>query len=221
MDANRFDAFVRSINIAAPRRTALGALLGGGLSALLPRSGSSDATAKKKRRKKKKRCKGSKKKCGRKCIPKANCCNSADCGENEKCASGDCVPCLPQGTACTTDAECCTDICDAYTNRCQQVRVDCALGESCPNGRCCDIFGAQCLYETATQGACVPDGEPDASCGYLLCGDACSDLQNGTYEFCGFEGSAACRNGRCCCPEGIPLEDCPNLMGEGNLPRCN
>jgi hypothetical protein len=67
----------------------------------------------------------------------------------------------------------------------------------------------------------VPDGEPNASCGYVVCGDRCSDFSDGTYEFCGFEGSAACRNGRCCCPEGIPLEDCPSFkLGEEFLPRC-
>jgi hypothetical protein len=224
MDADRFDAFVRSLDIAAPRRTTVGALLGAGLAALLARFGIEDAGAKKKRkkRKRKKKCKGGKKKCGKKCIPKANCCQSADCGTNEKCTNGACEPCLPQGTACTDDAECCTGICDAYTNKCQQVRVSCADGAPCPNGRCCDEFGPQCLYETATQGACIPDGEPDASCGYLLCGDSCGDLLDGTYEYCGFEGSAACRKGRCCCPNGIPLEDCPDIQnGGGNLPRCD
>lgn len=222
MDADRFDTLTRLFGIAAPRRGALTGLFGAGLATLLTRGGEEAAARKKRKHKrKKKKCKGGKKKCGKQCIPKDNCCTNADCGENEKCASGACVSCLAQGTACSDDAQCCTDICDTYTNRCQQVRVSCELGEPCPGGRCCDEFGSQCLYETATQGECVPNGQPDASCGYLLCGDACSDLNDGTYEFCGFEGSAACRKGKCCCPEGVPLDDCPNLMGPGNLPRCD
>jgi hypothetical protein len=225
VDANHFDSLARTLADAATRRTAVSGLLGGGLATVLSRLGFQDAEAKKKRkrRKKKKTCKGGKKKCGKTCIPKANCCRSTDCGENEKCASGACVPCLPQGTACTSDAECCTDICDAYTNRCQQVRISCESDEQCPGGRCCTAFSdPQCLYVTATQGACVPEGEPNASCGYLNCGNACSDFDDGTYEYCGYEGSAACRNGRCCCPKGIPLEDCPNIQeGSGNLPRCD
>jgi hypothetical protein len=219
MDANRFDALARSFRVTAPRRTAL-ALVGAGLSAVLASAGGKDADA----RKNKKKCRGNKKKCGKKCIPKANCCKDGDCAENERCTGGACEPCLAQGTACTDDAECCTGICDTYTNRCQQVRVSCNDGESCPGGRCCgDGAGGgddQCLYRTAKQGACVPDGQPNESCGYILCGNACSDLNDGKYEYCGFEGSAACHKGRCCCPKGIPLENCPNIQGEGNLPRC-
>jgi hypothetical protein len=226
MDANRFDSLVRLFGVAAPRRVAVGGLLGAGLAALLIHLGREDAAAKKKHHKKGKKCKGGKKKCGKQCIPKDDCCTAADCGENEKCSDGACEPCLPQGTACTDDAQCCTGICDTYTNRCQQVRVSCTSDDQCPEGRCCDQFGGQCLYETATQGACVPhafpDDPPDASCGYLLCGNACSDLDDGTYEFCGQNGSAACRKGRCCCPKDIPIEDCPDIqhVGGGNLPRC-
>lgn len=219
MDAKRFDAFTRMLGKALQRRAVIGGAAAAGLSAIMDHAAVEDTTAK--NRKKKKKCKGGKKKCGKKCIPKASCCIDPDCGVNERCASGACESCLGQGTTCTDDAECCTGICDTYTNKCQQVRVSCENGEACPNGRCCDEFGKQCLYVTATQGECIPDGEPGVSCGYLLCGDACSDLSDSTYEFCGFKGSAACRNGRCCCPKGIPLEDCLSPSGVGVLlPRC-
>ena len=220
MDGDHFDSLARLLGAAAPRRVALGGLLGAALVALRGRFAGEDAVARKKHHKKKhkkKPCKGGKKTCGKHCIPRENCCQDADCGENEKCTGGACEPCLPQGADCTDDAQCCTGICDSYTNRCQQVRVACTSDDQCPGGQCCSQFGGQCLYETATQLEC----EPEVSCGYLVCGDACSDLDNGTYEFCGFEGSAACRKGRCCCPQGIPIEDCPNLMGPGNLPRCS
>jgi hypothetical protein len=161
------------------------------------------------------RCPGNKQPCGRRCIPKDACCTDPDCGPNEQCLGGDCRPCLAQGTACSTDAECCTGICDAYTSKCQQVRVFCERDADCPGGRCCDAFGDRyCLYETATQRAC----EPEVSCGYLLCGDRCGDLSNDTYQYCGFDGPAACRRGRCCCPEGVPLADC--LVNGAELPRC-
>jgi hypothetical protein len=211
MDADRFDALTRSFQLVSPRRTALG-VLGAGLAGLLATSTQESAA----KPKKGKDCPRGKKKCQRKCIPKNDCCKNAECGVNEKCANGACVTCKPQGTACIDDAECCTDICDKYTNKCQQVRVSCAAGEPCPNGRCCPQYH-HCLYEKATQRAC----EPTVSCGYVLCGDKCGDFDDGTYEYCGYEGSAACRNGRCCCPQGIPLTDCPSYnAGEEFLPRC-
>ena len=210
MDADRFDALVRSLHRPGSRRAALSAL-GAGLVGLASPFSIVGTEAKHHHKKK---CPPGQQRCGKKCR---QCCKDADCGKNERCARGACEPCLAQGADCTDDIQCCTGICDTYTNRCQQVRVSCANGESCPNGRCCDVFGPQCLYETATQGVC----EPEASCGYVLCGDKCSDLSDGTYQFCGFKGSAACRNGHCCCPKGIPLEDCPNIMApSGTLPRC-
>ncbi|HEU5433944.1 MAG TPA: hypothetical protein VFU81_19905 [Thermomicrobiales bacterium] len=209
MDADRFDTLTRLLGASGSRRKALGA----GLACLATTTGFVDAGAKRKQA----NCPHGKKKCGKKCIPKRDCCKDGDCAPNQRCEHGACVDCVPQGTACTNDDQCCTGICDKYTNRCQQVRVSCENGESCPNGRCCDVFGKQCLYEKATQGAC----EPHVSCGYLLCGDKCSDLSDGTYQFCGYEGSGACRNGKCCCPKGVPLAACPNLgPGGGNLPRC-
>lgn len=221
LDGNHFDAFVRSFRLV-PRRTTIGALLGAGLAALTIGRGplGHDAEAKKRRNK---RCRGGKKTCRNRCIPKEDCCTDANCGENERCAGGTCETCLGQGTDCTDDAQCCTGICDTYTDKCQQVRVNCESNGDCPNGRCCD--NNQCLYVTATQRECVPDASPsppNASCGYVVCGDRCSDLSDGTYQFCGFEGSAACRNGRCCCPKGIPLEECPNIQSGtgGFLPRC-
>jgi hypothetical protein len=225
MDADRFDAFVRSLR-AVPRRTTIGALLGAGLSALTTAGSTSKIAAKKRRRKKKnkknkkKGCPAGTKTCRGQCILPSVCCTNDDCGENQRCAGGGCESCLPQGTDCTDDDQCCTGICDTYTNKCQQVRVNCESDLDCPNGRCCEIY-EQCVYETATQLACVPDGEPNASCGYVVCARSCEELTSGDYEYCGFEGSAACRNGRCCCPAPISLEDCPDLTTSGGfLPRC-
>jgi hypothetical protein len=221
MDADRFDAFARSFPVF-PRRTTIGAFLVAALAALAAGDAKQETRARKRRRKKnkKKGCPTGKKPCGRQCISPSACCTDGECGENRRCRSGSCEDCLPQGTACTDDDQCCTGICDTYTNKCQQVRVNCATGLDCPNGRCCAAFGTmQCAYETATQLVCVPNGEPNASCGYVVCARSCEEVTAGTYEYCGFEGSAACRNGRCCCPNPIPLEDCPKAGG-GFLPRC-
>jgi hypothetical protein len=207
MDADRFDALIRSFHLPGSRRAALSAL-GAGLVTSFTIAGTEA------KHHGKKKCPPGQQRCGKKCR---QCCNDADCAPNERCLRGTCQSCLDQGADCTDDDQCCTGICDTYSNRCQQVRVSCAAGESCPNGHCCHAFGSQCLYETATQGAC----EPNVSCGFVLCGNKCSDLDDGKSEFCGDEGSAACRNGHCCCPKGIPLEDCPNIQaGAGTLPRC-
>jgi hypothetical protein len=211
MNVDRFDALVRSFRLPGSRRAALRALATGFVGLTSPFSVA--GTEAKHHRKKK--CPPGEQRCGKKCR---QCCEDADCGSNERCTRGKCEPCLDQGADCTDDSQCCTGICDKYTDRCQQVRVSCAAGESCPNGRCCHTFGPQCLYETATQGEC----DPEVSCGYLVCGKSCDELSNGKSQFCGFEGSAACRKGRCCCPKGIPLEDCPDVQaGSGTLPRCD
>jgi hypothetical protein len=124
MDDNRFDAFVCSLDIAIPRRGALVGALGTGLAALLTRIGIETAEAKKRKRKKK--CKGGKKKCGKKCIPKASCCKSADCPSGASCVNGGCV--CPAGE---TDCEgTCADLATDGAN-CGSCGNGCASGEIC------------------------------------------------------------------------------------------
>jgi len=212
MDPQKFDRLARVLASSRPTRRAALGLLGAGLVSLLPSVGIGDSEARK-------RCARGKKRCGRHCIPKDDCCKDTDCGTGECCTGGVCAVRKAQGEDCTEDAQCCTGICDTYSNKCQQVRVSCTSDDQCPGGRCCEnTFGGQCIYETATQGPC----EPEVSCGFVLCGDRCSDITDGTYQFCGFDGSAACRKGRCCCPKGIPRSDCPNIQkGSGFLRRCD
>jgi hypothetical protein len=83
MDATLFDRLTRGLMAAPSRRRVLcglGALAVPGL-----------ADARKKRKKHKKKCKGGKKKCGKKCIPQANCCLPGDCAADELCSGGVCV----------------------------------------------------------------------------------------------------------------------------------
>jgi len=84
LDGDHFDALIHSITTAASRRAALGA----GLAALLTDLAGDDAEARKKRRKRKK-CKGGKKKCGRRCVDLAT--DGDNCGAcGHDCISGEC-----------------------------------------------------------------------------------------------------------------------------------
>jgi hypothetical protein len=120
LDADRFDAFVRSFPVAVPRRIALGGLLGAGLSALLTRFEIEDASAKKKRRKNKKKknkrktCKNGTKRCGKGC-----------------CAPGTCV-----GGACCPADRVCGDVCCSSGQRCGAPAVSrCVAGQgTCASG---------------------------------------------------------------------------------------
>jgi hypothetical protein len=144
MDANRFNAFSRAVNLAATRRDNLGRLLGAALAALLARFGATDVEAKKKKRKKKKKCKGGKKKCGKKCVDLAS--NGAHCRAcGNACATGGCVhgACTcdtgedcPEGCFCTPGAE--------GGHLCSQSfsagGALCVVDETCPLGSFCSII---------------------------------------------------------------------------------
>ncbi|MGH2617473.1 MAG: hypothetical protein ACRDJC_19740 [Thermomicrobiales bacterium] len=144
MDADRFDAFVRSLPVIA-RRTALGSLLGAGLAALHTRFESEDTAARKKRRKKKrkKKCKGGKKKCGKKCVNLAT--DGNNCGVcGNACKSGACVhgACTcqgaiecPDGCLCASRAEGGPDACQSgvdQTDTCNE-DADCPFRSFCRN----------------------------------------------------------------------------------------
>jgi hypothetical protein len=146
LDADRFDAFVRSLPFAVPRRIALGGLLGAGLAAFLTRFEIEDAVARKKRRKKKrkKRCKGRfKKRCGKKCVNLAT--DGNNCGAcGNACISGACVhgacTCFgaiecPDGCLCASRAEGGPDACQsgvAQNDTCNE-DADCPFRSFCRN----------------------------------------------------------------------------------------
>jgi hypothetical protein len=99
MDDLRCDAWTRRW---------LGVAAGGIASAILGLAVIDDVDAKKQRNKKK--CKKSKKRCGKKCIPKSNCCRDADCGGGATCQDGTCL--CPDGErecegTCISDDVCC------------------------------------------------------------------------------------------------------------------
>jgi hypothetical protein len=144
VDAGRFDALVRALTEAVTRRAALGLTFSGALGLSL---GLADTEAKKKRKKK---CKGGKKKCGKKCIPKTACCGG--CSDGQICQTGACV--------CPT--ECCAD-------------ADCpsGSGEICEDGACVcpsgqEDSGGVCGTPPTCQGSsvgCSPPGPSQTCCG--------------------------------------------------------
>jgi hypothetical protein len=173
MDQDRFDAFVLSLDTGVPRRSALIGTLGTGLAGLLTRLGVETAESKKKKRKK---CKGGKKKCGKKCILKTECCGG--CDEGETCCDGTCrdlatdvANCGACGNACAT-AECvhgscactgeddCPDICSCRSSveggsTCiakPPETVECDDDDDCPLGAICFDTGESQICTGVCQG---------------------------------------------------------------------
>lgn len=144
MDARQLDDLAREIGSRLPRRSVLSAM--GGLAALLV-TPALEGEAKKKRKKK---CKGSKKKCGKKCIPVDQCCSTADCGSKGQCVKGTCV--CPAGQkacngGCIPQASCCED-------------SNCPNNQSCRDGVCtCPTGFRDCAAVCIPEGNCCAQNE--------------------------------------------------------------
>lgn len=166
MEDNKFDQVVRSLNLPSSRRTAVSGLMGSVLAALLP------ATATEARRRqeqvhdekkgkgkgKGKGCPRGKKKCGKKCIPKGDCCTYLDCTgcRAEACINGECqcdpgaimhngkcglfIDCLGYGETCTSSVDCCGNVCTddgSGVKRCLGKSIhDCIIDNDCKSGPC-------------------------------------------------------------------------------------
>lgn len=171
LDAERFDALVRSLDLRAPRRAALG-VLGGGLGGLLTRLGVDHTEAKK--RKKKKKCKGKKRKCGKKCIPKSKCCKDSNCGDGLQCCNGACI----EDSLCCADNDCFSIYtCEGGFCTC----IDDPSDVPCNDVECCDPATEVCTV-TETTSFCQAGGCPAGA-------DVCND---GTIFFCGGPGACVC-----------------------------
>jgi hypothetical protein len=147
MDDNRFDTFVLVLNRVVPRRVALAGVLGTALAGLLTRLGVETAASRKRKRKK---CKGDKKKCGKKCILKTACCGG--CAAGETCCDGTCRDLAADGANCGA----CGRVCASAT--CIHGACGCADGGACP---------ALCDCRTSVEGelACTAKpGEPFVEC---------------------------------------------------------
>jgi hypothetical protein len=169
MEAQRLDDLAREIGSQVPRRSVLGAL--GGLAALLvaPKI-ETDA------KKKKKKCKGGKKKCGKKCILADQCCTTADCGSKGQCVSGTCV--------CPTGQKACNGGCIPQASCCQN--SECGAQQTCVNGACSCGGG----LTTCGQSCISPD---------LCCGTTCPGNQqcDGGFCVCPASDEYPCGDGSC------------------------
>jgi hypothetical protein len=136
VDDHRFDAMIRSLG-AIPRRTAISGLVGVGLGFASGWLGSEGAA--RNRRRRRKRCKANTKRCRRKCIPRANCCNDGDCSEVTVCRNGACVCPLAGQAVCEGI---CIDVAGDAAN-CGDCSFACASGE-CVNGACTCESAIEC-----------------------------------------------------------------------------
>ena len=147
MDASRFGELLRSLSVRPTRRG-----IGHGLAGLLlagVRGGLDllDVDAKKKRKRKKK-CKGGKRRCGKKCILATECCGG--CG-TQHCCDGICRECCVDAD-CPTDAICnggdC--LCPILETNCGNVCADLAM-----DGANCGACGNACATDSCVHGACT------------------------------------------------------------------
>lgn len=180
MDDVRFDQVARSLRGVAPRRGALGLLMGGALG--LTGLAGSDAKKKGKGKKKKKKndvCKKVDQACGDNggCAFGANCCTDLNCDNcsNAFCLSSDkdtvgicdCLSthqflngrcgekpeCLSAGIARTSqfDIRCCSGIQDMETDICQPGVLSCLTNDDCDSGLCRGFVCAAATLECQNQ----------------------------------------------------------------------
>jgi hypothetical protein len=199
MDAERFHAFVRSIELRASRRAAL-ALLGAGLSALSSPVGVRNVEARKRKRRRNRHrkgntpsCQSGTRMCGAVCIPATSCCVDADCGgESSACDNGSCVCLAPGDVPCPTTACCSDEVCASFEgdSHCQrggcpttdwctdpnifQCQADCYCVTSIDQVNVCiDVVASSCA-ECASDAECTAMLGVDAVC--LPNGGACGYL---------------------------------------------
>jgi hypothetical protein len=228
MDAGRFDDLLRSL-FESPTRRGIGRTLAGlTLGGTLGRSALVEVEARKKKRKKK--CKGGKKKCGKKCFDLQTDplqCGSCEirCDDDMVCRDGECVcpegetecgdTCCPSGQICV-DGQCDDDPCPPEficppAQACVNGACVCPAGETICEEACCEA-GLTCV-NGACEDLCPPqlvcplgqacvDG--DCTCPAAAC-LAATDPTNDEFEdcFCAttVEGEQLCFGNIACVPE--------------------
>jgi hypothetical protein len=95
------------------------------------------------------------------CPNAADLCGGVCCPTNQFCVADACVACLPNGTGCDSDTECCSGVCDVYAGQCAPcpgAADPCGVAETCCTvGQYCN--GETCLTCHADEAACDSDIE--------------------------------------------------------------
>lgn len=199
MDADRFDALVRSIPVLASRRAALKGVLGTGAASVMAYFGATAADAKKHRRKKKKKkkCQTGTQKCAGVCCPVGSCIGGSCCPTDQTCGA----VCCPAGQRCG----------DPATGACVAGQGTCAAGaDSCATNNF--IFcnnNALCVCAQATDGT-TRCATPIATITVADCG-LCSSDADCRLRFPNIVGTFCAANATnvCGCPAGQNLCTAP------------
>jgi hypothetical protein len=184
LDGNRFDDLLRFLSERPTRRGVGQTLAALALGGSLGQFGLLSADAKKKKRKKKK-CKGNKKKCGKKCILKTECCGG--CGQDEECCDGTCFNVQTDAEHCgSCDTQCGTgEFC--LDGECLVGIGTCDVGDDfCPNqgtDLCNDLETCRCHTTFAGETRCGQNPPGGIDCGECVNDAECSD--KGPGAFCG------------------------------------
>ena len=148
MDDARFDRLAAALATASTRRGLIFPFITGVL--VVPGRVHQDVAARKKRKK----CKGNRKKCGKRCIPITNCCTSRQCPLNDVCRNGRCANCVSSDD-CPSPSSCQQGACE--DGRCVFANLDggttiCGVGA-------CERSVIRCI--DGVEQPCIP-GQPSA-----------------------------------------------------------
>jgi hypothetical protein len=174
MDGMQFDDLTRVAARASSRRATLGLVAGSALAAALAKFELTDARKGKGKNKKKKKCRKVNQGCGgkkKKCCKGLTCTNGtcvtpgqpectvdSDCGANEICQNGVCVPEPPE---CTVNNDCgLNETCQ--NGECVPNNFECAGDDDCDDNEQCQV--GECVCPSVLGGECVVRCDPQTDC---------------------------------------------------------
>src|SRR5690349_7394232 len=162
MDADRFDAAVRTFSPVRSRRAALG--LAAGALAALGLSHAADTQAKSRRK-----------------MPKKKCKKAADCKSGQNCAKGKCV--TEQGT-CAAGADTCAGVGNPFCHD-PSGKHTCICLTRLEGGTRCGVYGNGSGYDQCeTDADCLSLGFPPGSSCTQDFGPECGVCQNNNKVSC-------------------------------------
>lgn len=201
MDAHRFDELLRVLSRRPSRRGIARTLAAITLAGMFGTPGLAEVQAKRKRKKKK--CKGGKKKCGKRC-----------CAVGDACLGGSCCPAAQAcgAVCCTVGDACIANACCPVDGACGA--ACCASGEACLGGSCCPAERACGTVCCPAGQRCGAPGSGTCVAGQGTCAAGASSCGSDNFIFCNGQATCVCVRAtdgttRCATPiEGITESDC-------------